>query len=97
MNKKEKMYALVEQWRGSGLTRSIFSQQQGIDNASFDYWCKKHYNEVIKPQLPTKVSPKPAVKPLGFVEFPSVNGFFPKDQPVRMELELPGGIHIKIY
>jgi hypothetical protein len=97
MDKKEKMFVLVEQWRGSGLTRSVFSQQQGIDNASFNYWCKKHYNEVMKPRLPVKVSHKPAVKALGFVELPSGNGFFPKDQPVRMELELPGGIRIKIY
>jgi len=97
MSKKEKMYAFVEQWRGSGLTRSVFSQQQGIDSASFDYWCKKHFNEVMKPRLPAKASAKPAVKPLGFVEFPSGNGFFPKDQSVRMELELPGGIRVKIY
>ncbi len=46
MDKKEKMFSLVDQWRKSGLTRKTFAQQHGIHTPSFDYWCKKQYNEV---------------------------------------------------
>jgi hypothetical protein len=33
----------------------------------------------------------------GFVELASGLDMDTQDQPIRMELELPGGIHIKIY
>ncbi len=98
MSKKEQMFALVEQWRVSGLTRSVFSKQHGIGSQSFDYWCKKQHNEVVKPQLPVRSStPKLPAKPPGFVELTCGDDFSPKSQPLRMELELAGGIRIKIY
>lgn len=95
MDKKSKMYALVAQWRESGLTRKVFTQQHGLELASFDYWCKKQYNEVVK------TSNNPA-----FVEIvPAPDLFQPKSIPVssgtnigaQIELLLPGGLLIKIY
>jgi hypothetical protein len=41
MNKKEQMFALVEQWSESGLTRTSFANQHGFGGESFNYWCKK--------------------------------------------------------
>lgn len=97
MGKKEDMFALVEQWRGSGLTRRSFAQQHGILEPSFDYWCKKQYNEVVKAGRPTTAPRKSQSAMPGFIELTSGLDMGTKKQPIRMELELPGGIRIKIY
>ena len=97
MSKKEQMFALVEQWRESGLTRTSFANQHGFGSESFNYWCKKQYNEVVKPQSPIKPPLQSSVKSPDFIELASGLDINPKSQPIRMELELPGGIHIKIY
>ena len=98
MSKKEKMFALVEQWRESGMTRKSFAIQHGFKSESFNYWCKKQYNEVVKVDQPTKIptqSPRTTIP--DFVELTSGFDMNTQGQPIRMELELPGGIHIKIY
>jgi hypothetical protein len=97
MNKQEQMFALVGQWRESGISRKAFADQHNITGKSFDYWCRKQFNEVVKPRSPIKASPKSPVNSPGFVELTSGQDVFLRKQPVRMELELPGGIHIKIY
>src|SRR5450759_3203806 len=48
MSKKEQMFALVEQWRESGLTRKSFANRHGFESESFNYWCKNQYTEVVK-------------------------------------------------
>jgi hypothetical protein len=98
MSKKEQMFALVEQWRESGLTRKSFANQHGFGSESFNYWCKKQYNEVVKVDQPIRIPPQPSQAAMsGFVELASGLDMDTQDQPIRMELELPGGIHIKIY
>ncbi len=89
MDKREKMFSLVDQWRKSGLTRKAFAQQHGIRGTSFDYWCKKQYNEVVKlgdrPPAPKFIELK------GTVVAPD------KNIRPQIELSLPGGLLIKIY
>ena len=97
MSKKEEMFLLVEQWRESSLSRKSFANQHGFNSESFNYWCKKQYNEVIKGPIHIKSSPKPSTQTPGFVEITSEPDVFSNQQLIRMELELPGGIHIKIY
>lgn len=97
MSKKEEMFELVEQWRGSGLTRKSFAGQHGIRVESFDYWCKKQYNEVIKANRPTTTSRKSQPAMPGFIELTSGLDMNAPSQPVRMEFEFPGGMRIKIY
>ena len=97
MGKKEEMFALVEQWRGSGLTRKSFANQHGLKSESFDYWCKKQYNEVVKADLPPTASRKSQPLMPGFIELTSGMDMATQNQPIRMELEFPGGIRIKIY
>jgi hypothetical protein len=97
MSKKEQMFALVEQWRKSGLTRKSFANQHGFESESFNYWCKKQYTEVVKAAAPIKISPKPRVTLPDFVELTSGLDMNAQSQPVRMEFELPDGIRIKIY
>lgn len=98
MSKKEQMFALVEQWRESGLTRKSFANQHGFESESFNYWCKKQYNEVVKVDKPEKTTLQSSRAAMpGFVELASGLDLNTQGQPIRMELELPGGIHIKIY
>lgn len=97
MSKKAQMFALVEQWRESGLTRKSFANQHGFESESFNYWCKKQYTEVVKADARIKISPNPRVALPGFVELASGLDMNAQSQPVRMELELPGGIRIRIY
>jgi len=55
------------------------------------------YNEVVKTDPPVNISPSPQVSLPGFVELTSGLEINAQIQPVRMELELPGGVRIKIY
>lgn len=99
MSKKEEMFALVAQWRQSGLTRKTFANQQGLKSESFNYWCKKQYGEVVKGKVDRSAyvsDESPSAKP-EFIELTAGLNKNIQSQPIRMELDLPGGIHIKIY
>lgn len=97
MCKKEEMFALVEQWRGSGMTRKSFANQHGFGSESFNYWCKKQYNEVVKADRPAIAPCQSESAMPGFIELASCLDLNAQSQPIRMELELGGGIRIKIY
>ena len=84
--KKSVMFALVEQWRKSGLTRRVFVEKQGLGIQSFDYWCKKQYNEVVK----YKESPT-------FIEVSHTPLLMNEKSHPQIELELPSGLQIRIY
>ncbi len=58
MNKEAQMVALVAQWRQSGLSRRLFSDQHNITLKSLDYWCRKHSGKVAEPQPLIKAPPK---------------------------------------
>jgi hypothetical protein len=86
MDKKSKMFSLVGQWRESGLSRKVFAKQYGIRATSFDYWCKKQSNEVVKNGAqPT------------FIELTSNAGARELINSPQIELKLPSGLVIKIY
>jgi hypothetical protein len=97
MDKKEEMFALVEQWRGSGLTRRAFAQQCGMSEASFKYWCKRQFNEVVKANRAPAAAHVPLAAMPSFIELAARLDMGAPEPPVRMEIELPGGARIKIY
>lgn len=97
MSKKEQMFGLVEQWRESGLTRKLFANQHGFKSESFNYWCKKQYNEVVKADSPVKIPVQHLVSKPDFVELASGLDLNGQNQQIRMELEFPGGVLIRIY
>jgi hypothetical protein len=47
--KRERMFALVEQWQRSGQTQKAFLADKDIKPATFSYWRKKH----LQAQFPT--------------------------------------------
>jgi hypothetical protein len=87
MDKKAEMFALVEQWRKSGITRNKFAEENNIEESSFYYWCKKQYNEI------TKRTKQPT-----FIELKENKTVLPEQKKQALiEMELPNGINIKIY
>jgi hypothetical protein len=40
--KTETMFALVDQWRASAVTKKVFCEGQGINIHTFSYWVAKH-------------------------------------------------------
>lgn len=87
MDKKVAMYKLIEQWKKSNVSRSVFAEEHGIKRPTFEYWYKKYTHEKMLP-----LTPEP-----GFVEI-SAAPTKPIDEITpRVELVLSGGVHIKIY
>ena len=93
MDNREKMFRLVDQWKESGLTRKAFAQQHGITDSKLEYWCRKRDNKV----------PRTTAVAKGFVEILAKQGHESEMAEKtsmaapRVELELSGGIRIKIY
>ena len=85
-SKKDKMYALVDQWRESGLTRSAFSRQVGICERTFYYWCDKQSDR----ESESSGDPE-------FIELGSKPSVREKRSCPRIEIELAGKVVIKIY
>jgi hypothetical protein len=86
MDKKSKMFSLVGQWRESGLSRKVFANQHGIRSTSFDYWCKKQSNEVLKKgDQPTFIELASNTEERELINHPQI------------EIKLPSGLLIKIY
>jgi hypothetical protein len=85
MDKKEKMFSLVDRWRKSGLTRKTFADQHGLTDSSFEYWCRKRDNKMVKG----------SVSHPGFVELTPAVG--EKPTTPRIELLLSNGLLVKIY
>ena len=44
---EEKMFALIEQWKQSGLSKKKFCIEHQVANATFHYWCKKYRSQDI--------------------------------------------------
>lgn len=83
--KKVMMFGLVEQWRKSNLSRIEFAEQHEIRSTSFDYWCRKQFNEVVKVQNPTFIE----------IKQPQVLSV-DKGNP-QVEMEFASGLRLKIY
>lgn len=93
MEKKDKMFLLVDQWRKSGLTRKEFAKQHGITDSSLEYWCRKR----------DKLKKRKSTETTDFVEiFSGKDKISETSQSTSslsaiVELELPNGMKLKIY
>lgn len=87
MKLEEKMFALVEQWTASALSKSAFVKIHSISIHKFDYWRKKY-----------DLQHRPAVNmQKTFIEIKPEGTIQNKTNPVRLEFELPDGTIIRIY
>jgi len=83
MDKKEKMLSLITRWNESGISVSAFCRNNNIGVHTFNYWRKRLNRDLIQINDPMFVELKP--EPAN------------QNKSVRMEIEIPGGIHIRIY
>jgi hypothetical protein len=88
MRTDEMMFPIVEQWKKSGLSIKAFASSQGLNNFSFQYWCKKYK---AKNSLLKKLDPKFIPITIKAPVEPSV-----RDKP-KLELHLPCGLELIIY
>lgn len=82
---QEKMYALVEQWKQSGLSKKLFSQQEGLTYDSFLYWSQK-YDKVHAVSKGREYS--------GFVPLQLTPEVEALDIPI--EISYPNGVKVKV-
>jgi len=91
MEKEEQMFALVEEFIGSGMSRAEFAKQHHVKVEKFDYW-RKRYSSKKQAQPPVPPSSS---------QFIEIMAGSPKlkeqAQHPRIELELPTGITIRIF
>lgn len=87
MDKKAKMYQLAALWKESGISRPAFAKQHGITLRSLEYWCKKQRREQAN---------QPPVSP-SFIEIAGSVDNILENRLAQIEIELPGGLRIKIY
>jgi transposase-like protein len=96
MDKKSKMLQLVKGWKNSGLSRVAFAQQHGITIHSFEYWRRKLKKEEDKLPVGNQSGIK-HICPPSFIEIGNNSAHNSANRQAQVELELPGGLRIKIY
>ena len=79
MNKIEKMFSLVDQYRSSGLSIKVFSEQNNIKRPTFIYWIQKK---------------KQSEKKDNIGNFLPINIPFSKVKNVPIEILYPNGVKI---
>ena len=91
MKKEEQMFALVEEFVGSGLSRKEFAKRHHVKVEKFDYWRKRYTsNKQAEPLMPPNRNQ--------FVEIMAgAPQLKEQDRHPRIELELSSGITIRIY
>ena len=90
MQLQEEMFALVDEWRSSGLTKKSFLADRGISLSKFNYWCSKHKAE-------SEISALAIGDPESdFQELPLRERGAGISEKI-VELTTPGGLHIRIF
>ena len=92
MTKQEQMFALVEQWNESTLSKGEFAAASGIAYHTFTKWCRRYKQ---------KIAATPHQAPQ-FIEITQQAQAQENTQEepglmAKIDLELPCGIRIKIY
>lgn len=85
-NKQSIMFAYVEEWLKTNLTKKRFSEEHQLSPYSFQYWCKIYQQTHCTSEEGSQ-----------FIEIKSAKEVVDKLREVQMELTLPSGIQIKIY
>ncbi len=90
------MFQLVKEWQGSGLSKVAYARQHNVTIRSFEYWCRKLKKEDFEHSIGTSSGIKP-LSPPSFIEIGNNSAQSLTNRQAQVELELPGGLRIKIY
>jgi hypothetical protein len=52
MQLQEEMFALISEWKNSGLTKKTFLVDRQIKRPKFDYWCNKYHDHFDGSEFP---------------------------------------------
>lgn len=94
MKLQEKMFAIVQAWQESEMTKVEYLSDKAIGLPKFDYWLYKYRNlpNGTHPQLPAQAAPE------------AFKSFILSDEPddanrqsVSMEIVTPSGVRITIF
>lgn len=85
--KRDKMFALIEEWKDSGKTQKQFSAEKGIKYSTFLYWMKKYRRSSGRNN---------GFLPLEVVASGDHDNTDKSDQP-KVEVEFSSGIILRIY
>jgi hypothetical protein len=97
MNKKDKMFILVNEWEESGVTKSNFAISKGLSYHGFNYWVRVYRRELKEKDSKVKFFNLPEqVKPSSGNFIPK-NTIYPINPKPQILLELSSGLKITIY
>ena len=88
---QETMFAHVQSWQSTEMTKKAFAQSIGVTKDKFDYWLKKYKRLYESNTLP------PTFIQLGPPITASCSTPQRSDAKLEMELSLPSGLCLKIY
>ncbi len=54
MQLQEEMFALVSEWKNSGVTKKTFLVDRQIKRPKFDYWCNKYRDHFAGSEFPAE-------------------------------------------
>jgi hypothetical protein len=92
MEQQIQMYALVEEWKSSNLTKGDFAVSKSVTYHSFNYWIQKYNKEHSRDK--SEISFFSAADKVDEIKkAPSLKSVGQK----TMSIELPNGIKITIY
>ncbi|HSO85596.1 MAG TPA: hypothetical protein VLQ91_03530 [Draconibacterium sp.] len=94
--KKAEMFASVERWKQSSMTKGRYAQSVGISKSKFEYWVRKvRETGLSADDFPgfVEIGRQSKARPLPEVVEPC-SGNIPLPQVV---LNFPGGLCLKIY
>ena len=60
MTKQEKMYALIAEYRQSGLSTKAFCADKDVKVSTFQYWIQKQKKEQLSGFIPVKTGMQPS-------------------------------------
>lgn len=87
MQLQREMFALVSEWRASGMSKKAFLADRNIRLSKFNYWCTKYSDEHHGADLPAENHFRELVLSKSAPETPAK----------VVELTTPTGLHIVIY
>lgn len=87
MQLKEEMFALISEWKNSGLTKKTFLVDRQIKRPKFDYWCNKYQDHFEGSEFPAESH---------FRELVLTDATSETTSKV-FELTTPSGLHITVF
>ena len=84
------MFALVELWHSSSMSKGEFAAANGLSSNTFGKWCKQYKQEGM-------LSENKAPAFMEITAEPEGNKQQATERLAKIDIELPCGIRIKIY